>query len=70
MEPPQSIANDRYTAITKAGITKLAAPPAVDLTKITSEHKIVDEEILKLLALPLKADKKKKAKKPAAKKAE
>jgi len=49
------------------GITKLAAPPAVDLEKVKSEHKIEDEEILKLLELPLKVDKKKK-KKAASKK--
>ncbi|KAF8242427.1 curved DNA-binding protein, partial [Wilcoxina mikolae CBS 423.85] len=55
-------------AITKSGITKLAAPPAVDLEKITSKHKIEDEEILKLLELPLKAESKKKKKKAAAKK--
>jgi len=49
-------------AITKNGITKLAAPPAVDTTKITSEKKIENEEILKLLELPLKRDPKKKKK--------
>jgi hypothetical protein len=49
-------------AITKNGITKLAAPPTVDTTKITSEKKIKDEEILKLLELPLKTDPKKKKK--------
>ncbi|KAI5843224.1 peptidase M24, structural domain-containing protein [Tricharina praecox] len=49
-------------AILKTGITKIATPPPIDLEKITSEHKIEDEELLKLLALPLKADKKKKKK--------
>ncbi|KAI5794195.1 peptidase M24, structural domain-containing protein [Pyronema domesticum] len=49
-------------AITKNGITKLAAPPALDLEKFTSEKKIEDEEILKLLELPLKQDAKKKKK--------
>lgn len=55
-------------AITKNGIVKLAAPPAVDLTKVTSEKKITDEEILALLELPLKSDPKKKKKAAAAKK--
>ncbi|KAA8904413.1 peptidase M24, structural domain-containing protein [Sphaerosporella brunnea] len=56
-------------AITKSGITKIAAPPALDLEKVQSEHKIEDQELLDLLSLPLKADKKKK-KKAAAKKDE
>jgi hypothetical protein len=55
------------TGITKNGIIKLAAPPPVDTSKITSEKKIEDEEILKLLELPLKSDPKKKKKKAAAK---
>ncbi len=54
-------------AITKNGITKLAAPPDVDMEKIKSDKKIEDEEILKLLEIPLKQDAKKKKK--AAKKA-
>ena len=57
------------TAITKSGITRLAAPPAVDFDKLTSEHKIEDEEILKLLALPIKTDARKRKKKAAKKEA-
>jgi len=60
-------------AITKNGITRLAAPPALDLEKVKSEHKITDEEILKILEQPLakstgsKNKNKKKKKKPAKK---
>lgn len=59
--------------ITKNGITKLAAPSAVDLTKVKSDKKIEDEEILKLLEQPLNKStgskgKKNKKKKKAAKK--
>ncbi|KAK0645915.1 peptidase M24, structural domain-containing protein [Cercophora newfieldiana] len=59
-------------AITKNGITKLGAPPALDLSKYKSDKKIEDEEILKILEQPLsrntgksKNKKKKKAKKAA-----
>ncbi|KAI1816030.1 Creatinase/aminopeptidase [Poronia punctata] len=59
-------------AITKNGITKLGAPPALDLSKYQSDKKITDEEILKLLEQPLaknkgksKNKKKKSAKKSA-----
>ncbi|KAH0608371.1 uncharacterized protein H6S33_001505 [Morchella sextelata] len=57
-------------AITKNGITKLAAPPAPDFEKVTSDKKIEDESILELLALPLRAESKasKKKKKKTAKK--
>jgi hypothetical protein len=57
-------------AITKNGITKLAAPATPDFEKIKSDKKIEDEEILKILELPLSKstgsknkNKKKKAKK-------
>jgi hypothetical protein len=61
----------RVTAITKNGITKLAAPATPDFEKIKSDKKIEDEEILKILELPLSKstgssknkNKKKKAKK-------
>ncbi|KAG6284067.1 hypothetical protein E4U09_003587 [Claviceps aff. purpurea] len=61
-------------AITKNGITKLAGPPALDLSKVKSDKKITDEEILKILEQPLsrntgkksKSKKKKPAKKEAA----
>jgi hypothetical protein len=60
-------------AITKNGLTRLAAPPAPDLSKIKSDKKIEDEEILKILEQPLarstgsKGKKNKKKKKPAKK---
>lgn len=59
------------TAITKNGLTRLAAPPTPDLTKFKTEKKIEDEEILKILEQPLakstgsKGKKNKKKKKPA-----
>jgi hypothetical protein len=40
-------------AITKNGIVKLAAPATPDFEKIKSDKKIEDEEILKILELPL-----------------
>ena len=61
-------------AITKNGITRLGAPPALDLEKVKSDKKITDEEILKILEQPLsrstgaKKNKKKKKKPKAAKK--
>jgi hypothetical protein len=63
------------TAITKNGITKLGAPPALDLTKVKSDKKIEDEEILKILEQPLsrntgKSKKNKKKKKTTKKAAE
>ena len=60
-------------AITKNGITRLAAPPPPDLSKLKSEHKITDNEILQILERPLakstgaKSKNKKKKKKPAKK---
>ncbi|KAK4151512.1 curved DNA-binding protein [Chaetomidium leptoderma] len=59
-------------AITKNGITKLGAPPALDLDKVKSDKKIEDEEILKILEQSLarntgKSKKNKKKKKPAKK---
>ncbi|TDZ18373.1 Curved DNA-binding protein [Colletotrichum sidae] len=62
-------------AITKNGITKLGAPPALDLSKVKSDKKIEDEEILKILEQPLarntgNKNKNKKKKKKPAKKAE
>ncbi|KAL4797858.1 peptidase M24, structural domain-containing protein [Aspergillus venezuelensis] len=57
-------------AITKNGITKLTAPATPDFEKVKSDKKIEDEEILKILELPLakstgskNKNKKKKAKK-------
>ncbi|TEY49885.1 hypothetical protein BOTCAL_0282g00110 [Botryotinia calthae] len=54
-------------AITKNGLQKIASPPEPDLSKLKTDKKITDEEILKILEQPLAKDKKKKAaKKPAA----
>lgn len=62
-------------AITKNGITKLGAPPQLEVSKYKTDKKVTDEEILKLLEQPLsrntgKKNKKKKPKKKAAKKDE
>ncbi|KAL9531400.1 Curved DNA-binding protein [Sphaerulina musiva] len=66
-------------AITKNGVQKLSAPPTPDLSQWKSDKKITDEEILKILELPLNKNstkakkpksKKKKAKKAAPKAAE
>ena len=60
-------------AITKNGLQRFAAPPKLDLEKYKSDKKITDEEILKILELPLaqpskaKSKNKKKKKKPAKK---
>lgn len=60
-------------AITKNGLQKIAAPPAPDLSKLKTDKKITDEEILKILEQPLaketKAKSKSKKKKKPAKKA-
>jgi hypothetical protein len=56
------------TAVTKNGITRLAAPPALDVSKYKTDKKITDEEILKILEQPIgktstaKKNKKKKKK--------
>ncbi|CAI4219209.1 unnamed protein product [Parascedosporium putredinis] len=54
-------------AITKNGVTKLGAAPALDISKFKSDKKITDEEILSILEQPIarntgkkKANKKKK----------
>ncbi|KEF52177.1 methionyl aminopeptidase, partial [Exophiala aquamarina CBS 119918] len=60
-------------AVTKNGITRLAAPPILDLDAVKSDKKIEDEEILKILEQPVskstgaKSKNKKKKKKPAKK---
>lgn len=64
---------DRCKAVTKNGITRLAAPPPLDLEAVKSDKKIEDEEILKILEQPIskstgaKNKNKKKKKKPAKK---
>ncbi|ESA43374.1 Creatinase/aminopeptidase [Neurospora crassa] len=58
-------------AITKNGLTKLGAAPALDLSKFKTDKKIEDEEILAILAQPLSRNtgsKNKNKKKKAAKK--
>ncbi|EEH04219.1 curved DNA-binding protein [Histoplasma capsulatum G186AR] len=59
--------------ITKNGLSRLAAPPPLDLSKVQSDKKITDEEILKILERPLARStgtkKNKKKKKKSAKKA-
>lgn len=59
-----------FTAITKNGLQRLAAPPSPDLSKIKSDKKIADEEVLAILEQPLAKESKpknKKKKKPAKK---
>lgn len=67
-----SITQDTNTriAITKNGLTKLSAPPALNLENFQTENKITDEEVLKILEQPLSGSKpknKNKKKKPAKK---
>lgn len=63
---------NNHTAITKNGVQRLAAPPALNLDLIESDKKLEDEEILKLLEQPIskstgsKNKKKNKNKKKAA----
>jgi hypothetical protein len=67
------LTNTRIIAVTKNGLIKLAAPPALDLEQFKTDKKIDDEEILKILEQPLgratggKSKNKKKKKKPAKK---
>lgn len=62
---------NRFAAVTKNGIQRLAAPPALDISKYKTDKKITDEEILKILEQPIgKTSTKKNKKKSKAKKAE
>jgi len=74
MPPPVFIIRQKWLniepAITKNGITRLAAPPTPDLSKYKTDKKITDEEILQILEQPISKSKNKKKKKKAAKKAE
>ncbi|MCJ1422294.1 Curved DNA-binding protein (42 kDa protein) [Sticta canariensis] len=57
-------------AITKNGVIRLSAPPALDSSKYQTEKEITDEEILRILEQPVasaKSKNKKKKKKPAKK---
>jgi hypothetical protein len=59
-----------FSAITKNGLQKIAAPPSPDLSKLKTDKKITDEEVLKILEQPLAKEtksKNKKKKKPAKK---
>ncbi|KAF2477945.1 uncharacterized protein BDR25DRAFT_321095 [Lindgomyces ingoldianus] len=61
-------------AITKNGMTRLAAPPPPNLSKYKTDKKITDAEVLKILEQPIgktsTKNKNRKKKKKAAKKAE
>jgi hypothetical protein len=50
-------------AVTKNGTVRLSGPAALDTEKVKSEKKLEDEELLKLIAEPLKAGKSKSKKK-------
>ena len=56
-------------AITKNGLTRLSAPPALDVEKLKTENKITDEEILSILERPIAKSTGSKKKKPKKKKA-
>ncbi|KAK7924055.1 Curved dna-binding protein (42 kDa protein) [Apiospora marii] len=57
--------------ITKNGVTKLSAAPALDVSKFKTDKKIEDEEVLKILEQPLARNKgKPKNKKKPAKKSD
>lgn len=63
---------DKFIAITKNGMQRLAKPPPLDVSKYKTDKKITDEEILKLLEQPIgktasKNKNRKKKKKPAKK---
>jgi hypothetical protein len=53
-------------ALTKNGTVRLSGPAALDTSKVKSEKKLEDEELLKLIAEPLKAGKSKNKKKKKA----
>ena len=53
-------------ALTKNGTVRLSGPAALDLEKVKSEKKLEDEELLKLIAEPLKSGKSKNKKKKKA----
>ena len=58
--------------ITKNGLSRLAAPTPLDLSKYKTDKKITDEEVLKILEQPLAKNtgnksKNKKKKRPAKK---
>lgn len=67
------LANFAFTAITKNGLTILAAAPKIDLSKYKTEKMITDPDLLAILERPTarntgsKSKNKKKKKKPAKK---
>lgn len=48
-------------AVTKNGVSRLGGPPALDLSKVKSDKKIEDKELLEILELPLNKKEKKAA---------
>ena len=50
-------------ALTKNGTVRLSGPATLDTEKVKTEKKLEDEELLKLIAEPLKAGKSKNKKK-------
>lgn len=52
------------SVITKNGVTKLGAAPALDVSKFKTDKKIEDEEVLKILEQPLARNKGKPKSKP------
>jgi hypothetical protein len=56
------------SAITKNGITRLAAPPTLDVEKLKTDNKITDAEILSILEKPTAKSTGAKKKKPKKKK--
>lgn len=58
----QRSTNNRTIALAPGGTIKLAGPAPLDMDKIKSEKKLEDEELLKLIAAPLRAGKTKKKK--------
>lgn len=65
--PADDCANETI-ALTKNGITKLGAAPALDISKFKTDKKIEDEEILKILDQPLARNTGKKKSKSKSKK--
>ena len=53
-------------ALTKTGTVRLSGPATLDLEKVKSEKKLEDEDLLKLIAEPLKSGKSKNKKKKQA----
>ena len=53
-------------ALTKNGTVRLSGPEPLDMEKVKSDKKLQDDELLKLIAEPLKAGKSKNKKKKKA----